>query len=282
MKLVTIADNTRAEILRRLHAAQVEHNVRILYACESGSRAWGFPSPDSDYDVRFIYVRPRDWYLSFDVERRRDVIEYPIVDEIDCGGWDLRKALYLFSRTNGALLEWLKSPIRYIESGGLANGLRALEDKAFNRTALCYHYSHMARGNAREYLFKDQVRLKKYLYVLRPLLAIRYIQQTGQAPPIEFQHLVNSVAPNEIKPSIVTLLELKRTSSELGLGDPLPALGNFIETELMRHGDGFKGPGRPEVTDRNETVDALNRLFRAALSAQEQSSDQTFSIGETS
>jgi len=128
---------------------------------------------DSDYDVRFIYVRPREWYLSFDVERRRDVIEYPIVDEIDCSGWDLRKALYLFTRTNGALLEWLNSPIRYIEAGSLASRLRTLVPKAINTVALCYHYSHMARGNAREYLIKDKVRLKKYFYVLRPLLAIR-------------------------------------------------------------------------------------------------------------
>jgi predicted nucleotidyltransferase len=262
---VAISDVTRAEILRRLHAAEVEHDVRILYACESGSRAWGFASPDSDYDVRFIYVRPRDWYLSFDVERRRDVIEYPIVDEIDCGGWDLRKALYLFARTNGALLEWLKSPIRYIEFGPLADRLRTLEDQTFNRTALCFHYSHMARGNAREYLFRDQVRLKKYLYVLRPLLAIRYIQQTGQAPPIEFQRLVDSVAPNEIKPSIAHLLELKRSSPELGLGEPMPALGHFIEAELAHHGESFKGPGRPETHDASETVAALNRLFRTAV-----------------
>lgn len=103
------------EILTRLSAAESEHGVQILYACESDSRAWEFESPDSEYDVRFIYVREPDWYLSFDVELRRDVIEYPIVDEIDCSGWDIRKALYLFSRTNGALLEWLNSPIRYIE-----------------------------------------------------------------------------------------------------------------------------------------------------------------------
>lgn len=163
----------RDEILRRLHAAEVEHDVKIIYACESGSRAWGFASPNSDYDVRFIYVRKQDWYLSFDVEHRRDVIEYPIVDEIDCGGWDLKKALYLLTRTNGALLEWLNSPVRYTEIGSTAESLRKIAPGIMNSIALCYHYSHMARGNAREYLFKGQVRLKKYFYVLRPLFAIR-------------------------------------------------------------------------------------------------------------
>ena len=111
-----------------------------MYACEAGSRAWGFESPDSDYDVRFVYVRPRDWYLSFGVERRRDVIERPIVDwdDIDCSGWDLRKALHLFSRTNGALLEWLNSPVRYVERGSFAASLRQLAAAHFNATALCY------------------------------------------------------------------------------------------------------------------------------------------------
>ena len=95
------------EILKRLSTIESAQAITVLYACESGSRAWGFPSPDSDYDVRFLYVHDRDWYLTFDVERRRDVIECPIEDDIDCSGWDLRKALHLFTRTNGALLEWL-------------------------------------------------------------------------------------------------------------------------------------------------------------------------------
>lgn len=127
-----IDDTVVEEIRGRLSAAEHEHSVRILYCCESGSRAWGFPSPDSDYDVRFLYAHRPDWYLSFDVERRRDVIEYPIVDDIDCGGWDVRKALYLFTRTNGALLEWLNSPIRYVERGTLAERLRALAPGAIN------------------------------------------------------------------------------------------------------------------------------------------------------
>jgi len=260
-----IAPEIRSEILRRLQAAQAEHGVNILYACESGSRAWGFASTDSDYDVRFIYVRPVDWYLSFEVERRRDVIEYPIVDDIDCGGWDVRKALYLFSRTNGALLEWLKSPIIYLEAGNLAAGLRALESKAVNCTALCYHYSHMARSNAREYLFNDKVRLKKYFYVLRPLLAIRYIEATRRPPPIEFQQLVDRVAPASIKPAVAKLLDLKRNSPELGLGDPIREINDFIETEIERHSEAFKGQGRPDILEKQAISSELDRLFRESV-----------------
>lgn len=255
----------REEILRRLRAAEREHHVHILYACESGSRAWGFASPDSDYDVRFIYAHSVDWYLSFDIERRRDVIEYPIVDLIDCGGWDLRKALYLFTRTNGALFEWLNSPIKYIEEGSFAQGLRDLAPLAFNQTALCYHYSHMARGNARGYLFKDKVRLKKYFYVLRPLLAIRYIEAGNGIPPVEFEKLVAAVAPANIRRGIVGLLTLKRSSDELGLGDPMPEIGSFIESELQRHGEQFAGQGRPDLLTKQEGRDALNKLFRSAV-----------------
>ncbi len=255
----------REEIIKRLHKAESEHGVQIIYACESGSRAWGFASPDSDHDVRFIYAHPQDWYLSFDVERRRDVIEYPIVDVVDCGGWDIRKALYLFTRTNGALFEWLNSPIRYLEVGPFAEQLRTLVAQAANRVALCYHYSHMARGNAREYIFKDKVRLKKYFYVLRPLLAIRYIEAGYGIPPVEFDKLVASVAPEELHAGIAYLLEIKRNTPELGLGEPIPAIGRFITNELERHGQVFSGQGRPDILDKREVLDRLNEIFRAVV-----------------
>src|SRR6056297_3590984 len=101
------------EIQSRLEALEQQENIHIALAVESGSRAWGFASSDSDYDVRFVYLRPTNWYLSIDLERRRDVIEQPIIDEYDVGGWDLRKALQLLRKCNPPLLEWLNSPIVY-------------------------------------------------------------------------------------------------------------------------------------------------------------------------
>ena len=260
-----IETTIKDEILKRLAEAESEHDVRIVYACESGSRAWGFASPDSDYDVRFLYIRPEQWYLSFDVERRRDVIEYPIVDEIDCGGWDLKKALYLFTRTNGALFEWLNSPITYIESGSTAQSLRNFAPEVFNSTALCYHYSHMAKSNAREYLFRNKVRLKKYFYVMRPLFAIRHIEAGLGIPPVRFQSLVDAVAPENLKPGISKLLEIKSQTKELGLGDPIKEIGDFIESELERHGSYFSGQGRPDLHDKKEVLNKLNEIFRNAV-----------------
>jgi uncharacterized protein len=116
-----IPEDVKAEIMRRLRLAEVEHQVRILFAIESGSRAWGFASPNSDYDVRFIYAHDPVWYQAVDLEERRDVIEYAIVDDIDLNGWDVRKALRLFWKSNPAFVEWIQSPIIYLEQSQFRN-----------------------------------------------------------------------------------------------------------------------------------------------------------------
>lgn len=260
-----IEKQIREEILRRLKSAEEEHEIKILYACESGSRAWGFESPDSDYDVRFIYAHKEDWYLAFDVESQRDVVEYPIVDEIDCGGWDIRKAMYLFTRTNGALMEWLNSPIKYIEEGPFAESMRNLAPRAFNKTALCYHYSHMARRNAREYLMDDEVKLKKYFYVLRPLLAIRHLEEKSTPPPVEFVMLLHSVCPASLIPTIESLIAVKRDTPEVGYGPAIPEINAFVEAELDRHGNAFSGQGRPDILESKAVRAELNGLFREVV-----------------
>ena len=186
-------------------------------------------------------------------------------NEIDISGWDIRKALYLFTRTNGALFEWLKSPIKYSETGPFAGRLRQLAPKALNDLALRYHYSHMARSNAGEYILKDQVKLKKYFYVLRPLLAIRYIEQGSGFPPVRFQELVDAVAPEEIRPGIATLLDLKRNSPEVGTGDPIVEINDFIKVELARHEGVLTGLGRPDLLDKAPVRDELNEIFRETI-----------------
>ncbi len=264
---MTIDNRIRQEILRRIEGAEAEHNVKVIYACESGSRAWGFASPDSDYDVRFIYAHPADWYLSFDVERRRDVIEYPIVDDIDIGGWDIRKALYLFTRTNGALLEWINSPIRYCEVGSFAEEMRQLAPAVLNDIALKYHYSHMARGNAGDQLARDKVRLKKYFYILRPLLAIRHIESGLGVPPVRFQALLEAVAPRHLKAPVYDLIELKKNTPEIGSGEHIVEIDEFIFSELARHEGVLTGQGRPDIHDTQSTTEALNGIFRAAIAS---------------
>src|SRR5450755_2879949 len=90
-------------IKQKLYELETNQNIRILYACESGSRAWGFPSPDSDFDVRFIYARTTNDYLS--IHEIKDVIDLPVNEVLDIGGWDIKKALKLFLKSNAPLYE---------------------------------------------------------------------------------------------------------------------------------------------------------------------------------
>lgn len=162
------------KIVQQLKNIEEQRNVKIIFACESGSRAWGFPSQDSDYDVRFIYVRTIDSYLS--ISEQRDVIELPISDLLDINGWDLRKALNLLRKSNPPFLEWLQSPIIYYEDPSVMDQIRNLAVNVFSVKATLHHYLSMAKGNFREYLQGDLVRAKKYFYVLRPILACLWIE----------------------------------------------------------------------------------------------------------
>ena len=176
-------------VRNELAKVEADHGVRVLYACESGSRAWGFASRDSDYDVRFIYVHRRDWYLS--IEDRRDVIETQISDGLDISGWKLRKTLRLLRKSNPPLLEWLKSPVVYRHDPVFAIEFGAIASQFYSPRRCFAHYLHMALGNWRDYLCgRKQVRLKKYLYVFRPLLACRWIERGLGQVPMLFDELV--------------------------------------------------------------------------------------------
>ncbi len=250
----------KQEILKRLHAAEREHNVKILLAIESGSRAWGFASPNSDYDVRFIYAHPRDWYLAVDLEDRRDVIEYEIVDEIDLNGWDIRKALKLFWKSNPAFVEWVQSPITYLERGNFASAVRELLPDIYSPEKGIHHYRSMAKTNYRGYLKGDLVPLKKYFYVLRPLLAVRWLERHGGAAPIEFNKLLTLVKDPALLADIHALLERKKVALEKEMAPPVESLNLFIESELDRLDD-----YRSQWLDRTAEMNQLNALFHMVL-----------------
>ncbi|MEQ1513676.1 MAG: nucleotidyltransferase domain-containing protein [Lysobacteraceae bacterium] len=256
-----IADDVHAEIMRRLARAEAEHDVRILLAIESGSRAWGFASPNSDYDVRFIYAHEPRWYQSVDLEERRDVIEYAIVDDIDLNGWDVRKALRLFWKSNPAFVEWIQSPIRYIERGGFGAGARTLLPQVYSVESGMYHYRSMAKTTERAYLRDDQVSLKKYFYALRPLLSVLWLERYATPAPIEFNRLLHLIDDRPtLRMDIDALLDRKRGAPEMGLGDPVRSINAFVAEQLAR-----LETMRPEATRQPGAVSALNALFHAVL-----------------
>lgn len=202
----------RALILEKLKEIEETEDVRILHAVESGSRAWGFPSPDSDYDVRFIYVHKPEFYLK--LEKTRDVIELPINDMLDINGWDLDKTLRLLHGSNPTLFEWMSSPIVYRQTDFLKQ-ISPIMDQYFSCKSGLHHYLSMAEGNYREYLKGETVRAKKYFYVLRPILACKWILEKQTKPPMLFHELVSSQLEPELRPAVERLLDLKMNAPEI-------------------------------------------------------------------
>ena len=214
------------EQLRRIEEAE---NIKILFAVESGSRAWGFASPDSDYDVRFIYIRRLEDYLRLDAIR--DVIELPINDVLDINGWDLQKTLRLLHKSNPTLFEWFSSPIVY-QKTEFADKFRDLMMHYFSSKKTLYHYVSMAEGNYREYLKGDLVRAKKYFYVLRPVLACQWILDWGTPPPMLFSELLKAELPVELIDVVNQLLELKMNSSEVKLVKRISEINEYLDESI--------------------------------------------------
>lgn len=197
-------------ISSELDELETSEDIRVLFAVESGSRAWGFASPDSDYDVRFVYARKPAWYMRLD--KIRDVIEWKLDDVLDISGWDIQKALRLMRESNPSLMEWLSSPIFYRPLAD--EKLSVLADKSFDPVKSCHHYLSMAKGNVREHLEGDTVKLKKYFYVIRPILAARHVLAQRTQPPMLFDDLVDEYLDERLVPTVQELLDMKRSSDE--------------------------------------------------------------------
>ena len=223
--------NITETVRNKLIEIEKEHNVKILYAVESGSRAWGFESSDSDYDVRFIYAHNKNWYLN--ILPKKDVIEYPIIDEFDYSGWDLRKTMFLINKSNPVFFEWLKSPIVYLKDDYFYSVMEQLTQYYFSPVSSIYHYLHMASGNYKQFLQTDEVKIKKYFYVLRPIMACMWIENFKESPPMEFEKLLTQITDSGLFDKINELLSRKKTGIELGIEPRIDIINNFIENNLQ-------------------------------------------------
>jgi predicted nucleotidyltransferase len=248
-----ICPAVRAEIMRKLQVVEAEHGVRVLYACESGSRGWGFASPDSDYDVRFVFVRPAREYLR--VTRVRDVIEEVPGLVFDVNGWDVRKAFQLLAKGNATLMEWLSSPVVYRQDGRFVQRLQEVAAAVYQPIRSFHHYHAMGRGNYREYLQGDQVRAKKYLYVLRPLLAAKWVLERPVAPPMAFESLVRELVDDPaVLRDIEELLALKRRSGEQEWLPARPLLNAYLDRLLATLAEASPAVGSPDMTLLDELL----------------------------
>ncbi len=250
--------NIETEINEKLDEIEKREGVRILHAVESGSRAWGFSSPDSDYDVRFVYVRPEEVYLRID--ETRDVIEWQLDEVLDINGWDLKKALRQFAKGNATLYEWSGSPIVYRTTEEW-NRIREVSDQYFSEKAAVYHYYGTANSTLQGYLLGDTVRYKKYFYALRPLLAAQYIEKYHMAPPVLFDDLMKMEMPDDLRTAIEKLLEIKKKTMEGEEKPHIPEIISFIEKETARQ----KTIADQIPDDHSKDWTALNRVFRETI-----------------
>jgi predicted nucleotidyltransferase len=248
------------KILKYLNKIQEEKGVEILLACETGSRAWGFPSPDSDYDVRFIYRHKTDWYLS--LNEQKDTIEMMFENnEIDLSGWDLKKSLHLLWKSNPPLLERIQSPIIYIADEGFLNGMKDLANITYSKIASMHHYLNMAKKMFSEVKDYENVKLKKLFYALRTTIACQWIIEKDEMPPIVFQKMLKQLDfENNLKQKISDLIELKSTKSESYIHKQEGELNLFIESTIQQAEQ--KANALPAAKGQ---IEDLNQFFRKTL-----------------
>lgn len=248
-------DSMEKEILTILIDIEKEHNVDVLYACESGSRAWGFASPDSDYDVRFIYKHRLEHYLQID--ERKDVIELPVDSVLDINGWDIKKSLKLFRNSNSPLYEWLQSPVVYSQKDSFIATIHPLMREYYSLKAGLHHYASMTVNTLRDSLQDENVKLKKYFYTLRPLAAAMWICKRRELPPMEFNKLREVFENNVIQETIDKLLEQKSKADEKELIPRIDLLNSFVANELAHVNE-----MAAEIPATKSDTEKLNDLFR--------------------
>lgn len=246
-------------ILSHLEEVERENNVKVLLAVESGSRAWGFHSAESDWDVCFVYVHQLDWYLK--VNEGRDVIEHMYDDDVDLVGWELRKTLRLFQKSNPSLLEWLHSPIIYRADEAFLLRMRTLEPAFFNPIKTMYHYGSIYIKHDKRYLQNAAYPLKRFLYYLRGILACRWIEERQTMPPVLFSDLVKATVREEsICQKIDGLLALKRQSKENDLKEVDADLVEYAR-HWAEHFEQTISSFRPKIGhyDNSSELDSLLR-----------------------
>lgn len=241
-------------ILEKLNEIEKKENVKIIHCVESGSRAWGFASPDSDYDVRFIYVRPKEYYLRLD--ETRDVIEWQLDDTLDINGWDIQKALKLLYKSNPTLFEWNSSPIVYKTTDEWSE-ISSIINRYFVAKSGIYHYINTAKRNYKDFLLGEKVKYKKYFYVLRPVLACKWILAEGTPPPMEFHVLMEKYLDEDIKPDVEKLLDLKMNAPEITTGKRFDRVNDYLDKTIAE----IEEILRELPYDRNQSWDELNEIF---------------------
>lgn len=247
-------------IQAQLRGIEEKNNVKILYAIESGSRGWGFESKDSDFDVRFIYIHPVEWYLS--VFEGPDIIEIPVDEVLDVNGWDLRKALKLMYRSNASLLEWLSSPITYRQNQELVKELRQVAEKYFSPISVTYHYINIAKKSFDGLEGLNNVNIKKLFYVIRPILSCMWIENFNTIPPMNLQAMMKEVKMDDkVKTIIEELVTIKADRIESDTIKQPTELMEFLRDKL----EYYYSYAKNIKTEKERDSSILNEFFHETI-----------------
>ena len=220
------------KIREKLLQIERDKKVKILFAVESGSRAWGFASPDSDYDIRFIYKHEPDYYLS--LWEKPDVIEFMTPDDLDGSGWDIAKALKLLAKSNAPLIEWLFSPVVYYQDEEFVQKMQSLAKDCFSPIATLHHYLGTTK-NFMDVCEQEEVKLKSYFYALRTALAGKWIIENNSFPPVDFMELL-PISPQNIQEKVKELMTIKANQDEKYLHPKEVVITDYLrETVLFNH-----------------------------------------------
>lgn len=244
-----IAADVREAIENLLKEIEQKHEIKIIHAVESGSRAWGFPSRNSDFDIRFIYCHQPNWYIT--PFERKDTIEVLGTGDLDASGWDLGKSLALLYKGNAVIHEWLHCSLIYRSVTEPFENLKAFSQEEFNPTAAFYHYISLAK---RKFLDEATATNAKYfLYALRSLLCAKHIAVTGSVPPVLFHELVKAYLSTDLQSEVDDLLQKKLHSGEMDafvISKPLWDFTQllFAELQLLEIHGGKRS--QPEVYEK--------------------------------
>lgn len=259
MKYESFEGTVEELVLMKIREIEEKENIKVLHVIESGSRAWGFASPDSDYDVRFIYVRNKNFYLS--LRDNKDFIDWELNEVLDINGWDIKKVLQHFHKSNATLFEWSNSPVVYYTTEEWKHLYNRIANNYFSCKSALYHYYGTANKNYHEYLSEDMVKYKKYFYVLRPILACKWIEEKKCPPPVLFDELFNTVLEDNMKATVEDLLAKKVKMPESEKAPKIDVINQYIEEKLLY----YKAIVETMTDDRNPDWTPLEQAFIEVL-----------------
>jgi predicted nucleotidyltransferase len=246
----------KEKILEKLKEIEKSKDVEILFAVESGSRAWGFASPDSDYDIRFVYKNKPEYYLS--LWEKPDVIEFMTEDDLDGSGWDLRKAAKLLAKSNAPLIEWLFSPLVYFQNEDFVKQMQDLAVECFSPIATLHHYLGTTK-NFMEVCEMEEVKLKSYFYALRTALAGKWIIEDNTFPPVAFADLL-PIAPQNVRDKIIELQEIKANQDEKYLHPKEVVITDFLFETIQ-----FNQENASKLESAKKMSEELDLFFRRQI-----------------